>query len=294
MLTFATTMADADVVLITGASSGFGRLMAETFGREGYRVFAGMRGSTGKNAKAREELEALASSGRAIEVVELDVTDDAEVEAAVAGIAQRAGQLDVLINNAGISVAALSECASLEQARRVFETNYFGPFRLCRAVLPHMRRRGSGFVVHVSSIAGRVALPNSALYSASKAALEMFGEIQHYELASLGIDVSIIEPGMYGTGILDKLDHGDDAARLAEYGELAGKIDQAIEIAKQYIADKRPDPQDVADEVLRLAMLPAGERPLRVLMGEDAAMLEPINAVTEPITKAMFKAFGFI
>src|SRR5688572_8184090 len=112
-------MTQQQVVLITGVSSGFGRLMAETFARAGDAVFAGLRDGTGRNAKARGELEALG-----VEVLELDVTSDAQVEAAVARVIERRGQIDVLINNAGIGLAAISECSSLEQARRVFETNY--------------------------------------------------------------------------------------------------------------------------------------------------------------------------
>jgi NAD(P)-dependent dehydrogenase (short-subunit alcohol dehydrogenase family) len=288
-------MTDSGVVLVTGTNSGIGRRTVETFARAGFRVYAGMREPDGKNAAARAELAALArAEGLALDVVALDVTDDAQVEAAVAGILARTGRIDVLINNAGISLAAPAECSSVEQAKRVFETNYFGPVRLCRAVLPGMRRRRSGLVIHISSIAGRVAMPNCAYYGGTKAALEILGEVQHYELASFGVDVSLVEPGVYGTEILDKMSYGDDRQRLDEYGELANKANVGVAIAKQMIAAKQPDPQDVADVLLRLARQPAGQRPLRTLVGEDAAMLEPINAVTTPLGEAMFKAFGYL
>lgn len=287
-------MTDGGVVLVTGTNSGFGRLTVESFARAGYRVYAGMREPEGKNAAAKAELEALARTGLALEVVALDVTDDVQVEAAVAGILVKTERIDVLVNNAGISLSAPSECSSLEQAKRVFEVNLWGPVRLCRAVLPSMRRRRTGLIVHLSSIGGRVTLPNAGYYAGSKMALEALGEVQRYELAGFGIDVSLVEPGVYGTDILDKIAYADDHARLAEYGVLAEKPRHGVAAAKQLIANKHPDPQEVADVILRLARLPAGERPLRTLVGEDAAMLEPINAITGPLTEAMFKAFGFI
>jgi NAD(P)-dependent dehydrogenase (short-subunit alcohol dehydrogenase family) len=285
-------MANEQVVLITGTSSGIGRRMVETFARAGDSVFAGMRDPAGKNAKARAELEAL--SGGKIQVVALDVTDDAQVDAAVARVIERHGRVDVLINNAGSGLAALSECSTMEQAKQLFETNYFGPVRMCRAVLPHMRKQRSGFVVHMSSIGGRMATPNSAHYGATKAALEMFGEIQRYELASFGIDVSLIEPGVFSTSIFHSIAFADDVARAAEYGALADKPAQGVAIVQQMTAAGTPDPQEVADEVLRLARLPAGQRPLRVTVGKEALMLEPINALSGPLGEAMFKAFGFL
>ena len=288
-------MTDGGVVLITGTSSGIGRRMVETFARAEHRVFAAMREPEGKNAAARAELEALAAAeGLAIEVLALDVTDDAQVEAAVAHVLARAGRIDVLVNNAGISLIGISECSSLAQVQRAFDVNYFGAVRMCRAVLPGMRARRSGFVVHVSSMGGRAALPSTAHYCATKAALEMLGEVQRYELASFGVDVCLVEPGAYGTDIFDKASYQDDRARAAEYGELANKGEQGVAIARQMIAARNLDPQEVADEVLRLARLPMGQRPLRTLVGDDAKTMEPINAAAGPMAEAMFRAFGFI
>jgi NAD(P)-dependent dehydrogenase (short-subunit alcohol dehydrogenase family) len=282
-------MTHEQVVLITGTSSGFGRRMAETFARAGDTVFAGMRDPSGKNANVRAELE-----GPKLEVLALDVTDDAQVEAAVARVIDQCGRIDVLINNAGRGLAALSECSTLEQARQTFEINYFGPVRMCRAVLPHMRKQRSGFVVHMSSIGGRVALPNSAHYGATKAALQTFAEVQRYELASFGIDVSIVEPGVFATSIFETIPFADDVARAAEYGALADKAAQGVAIAQQMTADGTPDPQIVADAVLQLVRLPAGQRPLHLPVGREAEMLVSINTLTTPLGEAMFKAFGFL
>lgn len=285
-------MIDGTNVLITGTSSGIGRRMAETFARAGHRVHAGMREPGGRNAAAKGELLALArAEGLSLEVVELDVTSDVQVEAAVA----QAGDVDVLINNAGLSLVGVAECSSLEQVRRAFEVNYFGAVRLCRAVLPGMRRRRSGLVVHISSMGGRVAMPSTAHYCASKAAIEMLGEVQRYELAAFGIDVALVEPGLFATEIFDHAAWADDEARNAEYGELANRGRQGVAIAQQMMTAQQFDPQRVADAVLRLARLPAGSRPLRTPVGEDsAAMLEPINALTGSFTEGMFKAFGYL
>jgi len=285
-------MIDGGKVLITGTSSGIGRRMAETFARAGHRVYAGMREPEGRNAAAKGDLQALARAERlSLEVVELDVTDDVQVEAAIA----RTGEVEVLINNAGLSLVGLAECSSLEQVRRAFEVNYFGAVRLCRAVLPGMRRRRSGLVVHISSMGGRVAMPSTAHYCATKAAIEMLGEVQRHELAAFGVDVAIVEPGLFATEIFDNAAWADDEARNAEYGDLAHKGRQGVAIARQMMTAQQFDPQRVADAVLRLARLPAGQRPLRTPVGEDsAAMLEPIDALTSPFTQGMFKAFGFM
>jgi NAD(P)-dependent dehydrogenase (short-subunit alcohol dehydrogenase family) len=282
-------MTEQQVVLITGVSSGFGRRMAETFLRAGDAVFAGLRDGSGRNAKARAELEALGA-----EVLELDVTSDAQVEAAVARVIERRGRIDVLINNAGIGLTGIAECSSLEQVRHVFETNYFGPLRLGRAVLPHMRQRKSGFILYMASIAGRAGLPGSAFYGGSKACLQILGEVQRYELASFGIDVSVIQPGVFATSIFDSIGHADDVARVAEYGPIGEKPAQAMAMAQQMTAAGTPDPQQVADAVFGLTRMPAGQRPLHVPIGDDAQALVPINALTAEYSEAMFKVFGFL
>ena len=163
------------VVLITGASSGFGRLIAETLARKQYRVFATMRDIEGRNAAAARELRALAESESLhLDVCELDVTDEGSVERAVAVVIGQAGGIDVLVNNAAYGVLGLTESFTTEQAQRVFDTNFLGIVRTNRAVLPHMRRKGSGLLLYVSSGAGRIVIPCMGLYTASKFALEAF------------------------------------------------------------------------------------------------------------------------
>ena len=140
------------VVLITGSSSGFGRMIAETLARHGHTVFATMRDSEGRNAAKAAEIQALAErESLALYVLELDVTDDASVDRAVQVVVQRAGRLDVAINNAGYVLAGLVEAATTEQAQNIMDTNFLGSVRVNRAVLPHMRHQRSGLLLHVSS-----------------------------------------------------------------------------------------------------------------------------------------------
>ena len=165
------------VIVVTGASTGFGRLIAETAARKGYRVFATMRNMTGKKATNASQLNELAKRESIwLRALELDVTSDASVERAVAEVVRETGRIDVLINNAGYGLMGVTEAATLEQAQRIMDTNFFGVVRMNRAVLPHMRKQKSGLLVHISSGAGRVVVPSMGFYCASKWALEALAE----------------------------------------------------------------------------------------------------------------------
>ena len=171
-------------VLITGASSGFGRDTAETLARAGHRVFASMRDLAGRNGT---HVDALRAKG--IAVVELDVTDEASVERGVAQVLAQAKRLDVLINNAGIGSAGVSESFTTDQLRALFDVNVFGIQRTLRAALPAFRSQGAGLVVNIGSFLGRVTFPFFGLYGASKFALEALTDSYRYELSQLGVDV---------------------------------------------------------------------------------------------------------
>lgn len=277
------------VVLITGSSSGFGRLTAQTLARKGYRVFASMRGTTGRNAKARIELQALAQKeSLALEVLELDVTNDASVDRAVREVIDQAGRIDVLVNNAAFACLGMTEAFTLEQAQRIFDTNFFGAVRMNRAVLPHMLQRASGLLVHVSSGAGRVVLPGLALYCATKFALEALAEAYRYELARLGIDSVIVEPGSYQTPILTNTEQPRDPSRAAAYGPVAAIPQKVLEV----LTASQADPQEVADAILHLIETPPGERPLRTLVGGGVQALRPLNDMAEQLQREVLEAFG--
>ena len=277
------------VVLITGTSSGFGRLIAETLARKNYQVFATMRNVKGRNAAAAREIAELAArDSLSLQPLELDVTDDISVERAVSKVVLQCGRIDVLVNNAGHGIMDLAETVPLAQAQRQFDTNFFGVLRMNRAVLPAMKRQASGLLLHVSSGGGRLAIPGMGLYCASKFAMEALAEVYRYELASLGIDSVILEPGSHATPILGKLEEGEDPARKSGYGEMA----QVPEKLKVMIASSRANPQDIADAVLQIIETPAGQRQLRYRIGPGGPGVERINAVTDEVQAQLTKAFG--
>ncbi len=211
-------MNSKQVVLITGSSTGFGRLFTETLARKGHTVFATMRDPGGRNAKNASEIRALAEKeSLPIHVLELDVTNDASVERGVDAAVTKAGRIDVAINNAGYYLSGLEEAVTTEQAQRLMDTNFFGPVRVNRAVLPHMRRQRSGVLMHISSGAGRVVLPSAGFYCASKFALEALAEAYSYELAAQGIESVIVEPGAYETPVFGntvRASRGREAAEV--------------------------------------------------------------------------------
>jgi NAD(P)-dependent dehydrogenase (short-subunit alcohol dehydrogenase family) len=274
----------AQTILVTGSTSGFGRLMVETLARQGYTVFAGMRAVAGKNAPAAEELRALAQREQlALQIVEIDITDDASVEQAIESLIGITGRLDVVVNNAGIAYNGPLEAFTLEQVRQQFETNVFGVLRVNRASLPHMRRQGSGLLLQIGSIAGRLALPFLGLYGATKFALEGLTESYRSELAPFGIDAAIIEPGTYPTPIAAKHQDAADTERTALYQAAIGGF------TTPFYAENRsatpPDPQEVADAVARVIAQPAGERPLRTVVAPVAQRQAP-QAINDAVTQA--------
>jgi NAD(P)-dependent dehydrogenase (short-subunit alcohol dehydrogenase family) len=277
------------VVLITGASSGFGRLIAETLARKKFQIFATMRNVRGRNAAAAREIAELAvRESLALQTLELDVTDDLSVESAVSKVVLQCGRIDVLVNNAGYGIMDLAESVTMAQAQRQFDTNFFGVLRMNRAVLPAMKRQRSGLLLHVSSGAGRLAIPGMGLYCASKFAMEALAETYRYELASQGIDSVVIEPGAYATPIMEKLERGEDPSRKTGYGEMA-EIPEKI---RAKIGSSRANPQEIADVVLQIIETPAGRRPLRYRVGPGGPGVQKINALTDEVQAQLLEAFG--
>ena len=183
------------VVLVTGASSGIGLATALHFARRGYVVYAAMR-----TPEAAPDFEqAIAAEALAIRPLRLDVRDEAAVHAAVNATVAETGRLDVLVNNAGIGGPGAVEDTTIEIAREIFETNYFGTVHATRAALPHLRAAGRGTIVNISSISAEVALPGMAHYGASKAAVEAFSEALAAEVRQLGIRVIVVAPGVTRT-----------------------------------------------------------------------------------------------
>jgi len=190
-------------VVITGSSSGFGYLTTLTLARKGYKVWATMRNSETKNSSKREELLGIAKKENLkISVIDMDVNSDESVSNAIQSIANVDGRIDYLINNAGYMFVGITEAYSIQQAKDQFETNFFGILRTTKAVAPFMRNQKEGLIVNVTSLAGRLTFPYFGIYCASKHAVEAYSQAMRYELAPFGVEVSIVEPGPFGTNLL--------------------------------------------------------------------------------------------
>ena len=229
------TKIKARIALVTGASSGIGEATAERLAKAGYKVY----GTSRRGAQA---------SKRSIEMLPLDVTSDESVESAVNEVIRRHGHIDLLVNNAGFGVApAGAEESSIDQARSIFETNFFGLIRMTRAVVPHMRRQGSGRIINIGSVLGFLPMPYGALYAATKHAVEGYSESLDHELRTRGIRVSVIEPAYTKTSFDANFMEPD--AKLDEYREAREGLNKRV-IEVMATAEQ---PGVVADTVLKAA-----------------------------------------
>jgi NAD(P)-dependent dehydrogenase (short-subunit alcohol dehydrogenase family) len=273
-------------IIITGSSNGFGLKAAKDFADKGNKVYATMRNPNGKNANAKADLESHSTN---IKVVDMDVTDEASVKEAMATILAEAGSVDVLINNAGIMYLGITEAFSVEQAKFQMETNYFGAIRVMQAVLPSMRKAGSGLIINTSSLVGRMSPPFFGTYTATKHALEGYSQALRYEVSPFGVDVVMVEPGPFGTGLLASGQAPAHSEVLETYGELAGVPTAMGEnFAQMLQSEDAPDPQWVVDAYLKLAEMPFGSRPTRTVVGITWGVDE-INELTQPIQDRVLK-----
>jgi len=274
-------------ILITGCSSGFGRLGAEHYARLGAKVFATMRNLPRPEAA---ELEALAKAEKLnITVLEIDITKDEQVTAGVnAAIKSAGGKLDVLINNAGMSIAGPIEAQDMEATQLIFDTNVFGAQRMAKAVLPSMRANKSGYIFNVTSQLGRVIIPGFGQYSPTKFALEAMSEQMAYEVASHGIDVTIIQPGGYPTKIWSNQNKpsGELKARLSE--DIISAYPQfTAGMGKREASSSTSDPMDIPHAIAGAIATPKAKRPLRIALHPVARPQEAINKVSAQMQIAM-------
>ena len=240
------------VALVTGASSGIGKATAERLATAGYKVYGTSRrgGIPGQHP---------------FEMLSLDVTSDESVEAAVNAVLRSEGHIDLLVNNAGFSVAlAGDDESSIEQARSIFDTNFFGTVRMTRAVVPHMRRQGGGRIINIGSLLGFLPMPYMAVYAASKHAIEGYSESLDHELRTRGVRVLVVEPGVTKTQFDANLLEPD--SKVDEYREVRAVLAKRW----QEIAAQGDQPRAVADVVLKAAN--AARPKLRYPVGSVASM----------------------
>ena len=278
----------AKTILVTGASSGFGRLTAETLSKSGHKVFAGFRSAEGARKHIADELKA-----KNIEILKVDVTDQASVDKAIVQLLEKSdNKLDVVVNNAGMASAGLSEAFTAEQVRDLFEVNVFGVQRVMRATLPVLRAKRAGLVINVGSILGRVTLPFFGLYGASKYAVEAMTDSYRYELSELGVDVVLIQPSAYPTNMYaaaQKPANGELVKSYGATGEVPGKILKTFMTLFQ--GENAPNPQDVATAIEKIVATPAGSRPDRVIVGLPFGS-DAVNTAVAPIQRGVIESLG--
>jgi NAD(P)-dependent dehydrogenase (short-subunit alcohol dehydrogenase family) len=274
-------------ILITGASSGFGRDTAERLARTGHRVFATMRDIAGRN---RSHADALRRQN--IDVVELDVTDDGSVDRAVASILAETGGIGVLVNNAGIASAGVTEAFTADQAKAIFDTNVIGLLRVTRAVLPSMRRNRDGLIINIGSILGRVTFPFFGIYGASKMAVEALTDSLRLEVSQFGVEVVEVQPSAYPTNMYASIQTPAAADVTRSYGEV-GQIPDAMfkTFMSMFQGKDAPNPHDIAEAVASLIGQAKGSRAARTVVG-TAFGADKINADVAPVQKAVVGGLG--
>ena len=232
---------NSKVALVTGASSGIGEATARRLAKAGYKVY----GTSRRGGHAGQQ---------PFEMLPLDVTSDESVEAAVRTLMRLEGRIDLLVNNAGFGVApAGAEESSIEQARSIFDTNFFGMIRMIRAVVPHMRRQRAGRIINIGSVLGFLPMPYMALYSATKHAVAGYSEALDHELRTLGIRVSVVEPAYINTPFDANLMKPD--APLDVYRDIRTGVEKRV---KEVLVDA--DGPDVVAEIVLKAALAARPR----------------------------------
>lgn len=277
------------VVLVTGCSSGFGKLIVELLSNKKFVIIATMRNIKDKNSKFAEELDSLGSS---VNVKELDVTNLKSIKKTVKDTIDEFNKIDVVINNAGIMNVGLAEGFTISQLKKQMDVNYIGVARMFKEVIPHMKKNKGGLFITISSIAGRIIFPYLSTYNPSKFAVEALAEIYRYELSPFNIDSIILEPGPFPTELIRNAPHPKDLHCLRDYGELSYGAQKTIQNFKEFMKNNPEcDTNLVAKAVLRLINLPYGKRKMRTVCGLDYGV-NKINEFTEKYQKLLLEQMG--
>lgn len=286
-------------VLITGCSSGFGALIARSLLSSGHHVIASLREASGRNAPQAEVLQNFAQSQNQgqLDVLEMDVSQDASVQSAIQQAYTLCPQLDLVINNAGVGAGGLSEGFSAAQMQALFDVNVFGVQRVMQAVLPQMRQAQQGLIINISSTSGRLVLPLSGPYTASKFALEALSESYRYELVGSGVDVCLIEPAGFSTRFIanmqspEKQPSGYQPQIQQQAEQMQAQIQKQNQTGQ---AAAGPNPKLVSEAVLKLMDMPAGQRPLRTLVDPSGNQaMHILNRVHAEVQAKFLHHYGY-
>lgn len=277
-------------ILVTGSNGEFGKLTVKKLLGDGHTVVASMREPEGRNQFSAHELNTAGAH-----IVEIDVTNDKSVMQGIKIAIEMVGGFDVVVNNAGIGAYGIQETFTDKDWQKMFDVNVFGVQRINRAILPYMREKKSGLLIHVSSLIGRMILPFWGVYSASKWALEALAETYRVELSKYGIDSCIIEPGAYPTTFFEGLMKPSDDSRNNNYADFEQvATDFFSDFGNALDSNTEQNSQNVADAISLLINTPAGQRKFRTVidkmgMGE---FIEELNNHHEQLTSEIFNSFG--
>jgi NAD(P)-dependent dehydrogenase (short-subunit alcohol dehydrogenase family) len=285
------------VIIITGASSGFGLMASQDLARAGHTVYAGMRETTGRNAKQIEAVKRFAADNKAdLCAIELDVASQNSVDAAIDSVIHARGRIDVILHNAGHMTFGPSEAFTPEQFAELYDVNVLSTQRVNRAVLPHMRTQGMGLLLWVSSSSARGGTPPYlGPYFAAKAAMDSLAVTYAGELARWGIETSIIVPGAFTKGTNHFLHAGvpADKQRAEEYahGPTASIPDTALK-GLSALEPADADPTEVARAIVRIVETPYGQRPFRVHIDPSQDGAEIVNGMADRMRRELLRRIG--
>jgi NAD(P)-dependent dehydrogenase (short-subunit alcohol dehydrogenase family) len=287
---------ESKVIVVTGASSGFGAMSVRAMGRSGHTVYAGMRGTTDHNVSAVADLDADAkSAGVDLRATEMDVSDQDSVDKSINQIIAECGRVDVIVHNAGHMVLGPAEAFTPEQLASVYDTNVLGAQRVNRAALPHLRAQQSGLVVWVGSSSTRGGCPPFlGPYFAAKAAEDALAVSYAGELIRFGIETTIVVPGAFTSGTNHFANAGtpEDSKRADAYTEQYGKLRDELPDRLGSLVPPDAEASEVATEIARIVNLPDGQRPFRIHIDPSRDGSEVVSAVADRIRVEFYHRVG--
>ena len=284
-------------IVVTGASSGFGAMTVRALAEAGHNVYAGMRDIAGHNSGAAADLAEFADrTGRTAHPVEMDVTDQASVDAAIDRIVTEAGRLDGVVHKAGHMTLGPVEAFTVEQVAGIYDVNVLSTQRVNRAALPHLRRQRDGLLVWVGSSSARGGTPPYlGPYFAAKAAMDSLAVSIAAEVARFGIETSIIVPGSFTTGTNHYAHAGrpEDTGVVEEYDEVYAGVMDGLLKRQAALSPPDADPGEVARQIVRVVGLPRGRRPFRVYVDPAADGAEVVFRVGDRVRREFYRTIGY-